>query len=136
MRLTPAVRALLVASALFPSTVPTLTAQSDTWALTNARIQTVTKGLIEKGTIIVRKGLIEAVGAAIAVPADARVLDLAGKTVSPGLIDLTSTLGLPAPATPAGGQGGGGAAAAAQQAQATPRPGMEPERQAARELKL
>src|SRR6266481_3429372 len=71
-------------------------AQSGTWALTNARIETVTKGVIEKGTIIIRNGLIVAVGADVAVPADARVLDLPKRTVSPGLIDLTSSIGLPA----------------------------------------
>src|ERR1043166_2769426 len=107
MRLTPAVRALAVAAASLPCTSPALAAQSDTWALTNARIQTVTRGVIEKGTILIRKGLIEAVGPAVAVPPDARVLDLAGKTVSPGLLDLTSSLGLPSAPAPAGGGGGG-----------------------------
>ena len=52
-----------------------LAAQADVWALTNVRIQTVTRGVIEKGTIIIRRGLIESVGAGVAVPADARVVD-------------------------------------------------------------
>lgn len=136
MRLTPAVRALVLASALLPHTAASLAAQSDTWALTNARIQTVTKGVIEKGTILIRKGLIEAVGPTVAVPADARVIDLAGKTVTPGLFDLTSSLGLPSvPATGAGG-GPGGAPGGGQQAQAGPRQGMSPERQIAAEIRL
>lgn len=130
MRLPRAACGLVFAAVVGPLIPRPLTAQSDTWALTNARIQTVTKGVIEKGTIIIRKGLIEAVGAAVAVPPDARVLDLAGKTVSPGLLDLTSALGLAAPAAGGGGQGGGGAAAAT-----GPR-GLEPERDAARELKV
>lgn len=91
-----------------------MTAQSGTWALTNARIETVTKGVVEKGTIVIRDGLIVAVGADVAVPADARVLDLSKRTVSPGLIDLTSTAGLSATAAPAaagGGRGGAGAPA-------------------------
>src|SRR5262245_65537015 len=110
MRLTPAVRAIALAAALLPATLAPAVAQSDTWALTNARIQTVTKGVIDKGTVIIRKGLIEAVGPTVAVPADARVIDLMGKTVSPGLIDLTSALGLPAVAAPQRGglRGGGG----------------------------
>ncbi|HEX7024934.1 MAG TPA: amidohydrolase family protein [Gemmatimonadales bacterium] len=136
MRLTKAVRALLAASALLPFTVPALAAQADTWALTNVRIQTVTKGVIDKGTIVIRKGLIEAVGPAVTIPADARVLDLSGKTVTPGLLDLTSTLGLPAAPAPAGGPGGGGGAAAAQAAAGAPRPGMDPSREVSRELKL
>ena len=133
MRLTSAVRALTLAAVLLPPAAPSLLAQSDTWALTNVRIQTVTKGVIEKGTILIRKGLIEAVGPAVTIPADARVIDLSGKTVSPGLIDLTSSLGLAAPA--AGGGGPGGGAGGAQAAPSGPR-GLEPERDVARELKV
>jgi len=140
MRLTPAVRALalVLASAPLPHTAASLAAQSDTWALTNARIQTVTKGVIEKGTILIRKGLIEAVGPTVAVPADARVIDLAGKTVTPGLFDLTSSLGLPsAPATGAGGgPGGAPGGGGGQQAQSAPRQGLSPERQIATEIRL
>jgi imidazolonepropionase-like amidohydrolase len=131
MRLTPVVRALTLAAALLSPTASSLVAQSDTWALTNVRIQTVTKGVIDKGTVLIRKGLIEAVGPTLTIPADARVLDLSGKTVSPGLIDLTSSLGLAAPAAGGGGQGGGGGAAAP----TGPR-GIEPERDVARELKV
>lgn len=99
MRLTPAVRVLSLAAVFLAPATSSLGAQSDTWALTNARIQTVTKGVIEKGTILIRKGLIEAVGPTVTLPADARVMDLTGKTVSPGLIDLTSALGVAAAPT-------------------------------------
>src|SRR5688500_3880173 len=69
------------------------------WALTNARIETVTKGTIERGTIVIRDGVIEAVGASVNPPADARVVDLAGKTIVPAFIDITSSLRLrPEPA--------------------------------------
>ena len=77
-------------------------AQEGTWALTNARIETVTRGVIERGTVVIRDGLIEAVGADVRPPADARIVDLAGKRVFPGLIDLTSTLGLPSAPAPTG----------------------------------
>lgn len=77
--------------------------QEATWALTNARIETVTRGVIERGTIVIRDGLIESVGANVRPPADARIVDLAGRSVFPGLIDLTSTIGLPS--APAGGDG-------------------------------
>ena len=80
-------------------------AQEATWALTNARIETVTRGVIERGPVVIRDGLIEAVGADVRPPADARIVDLAGKRVFPGLIDLTSTLGL-ASAPASGGSGG------------------------------
>ena len=81
------------------------------WALTNARIETVTKGTIERGTVVIRDGVIEAVGATVTVPADARVVDLAGKTIAPAFIDLTSSIGLRAPAEQ--GRGGGRGAAPA-----------------------
>ena len=48
------------------------------WALTNARIETVTKGTIDRGTVVIRNGVIEAVGATITPPADAVVVDLSG----------------------------------------------------------
>ena len=79
-------------------------AQAGTWALTNARIETVTKGTIEKGTIVIRDGIIEAVGANVTPPGDARVVDLTGRTVYPGFIDLTSSMGLPTPPQPQGGR--------------------------------
>ena len=105
-------------------------AQDGPWALTNARIFTVTRGVVERGTIVIRDGLIAAVGPDVAAPADARVLDLAGRTVFPAFIDLTSSLGLPsAPAAPAGRPG---------TAAATTEPtnvGLEPDRIVADELR-
>ena len=84
-------------------------APAGTWALTNARIETVTKGRIENGTIVIRDGIIQAVGANVTPPRDARVVDLAGRTVYPGFIDLTSSMGIPTPTQPQGGPAGGGA---------------------------
>jgi imidazolonepropionase-like amidohydrolase len=116
---------------------PLARAQSGTWALTNAKIETVTRGTIDKGTIVIRNGLIEAVGAAVTVPPDARVLDLAGRVVSPGFFDLTSSLGLAtAPAPAAGGGGGGGGGGGQQQAAASGPIGMEPGREVASELRI
>ncbi len=112
------------------------------WALTNARIETITKGTIERGTVVIRDGVIEAVGATVTVPADARVVDLSGKTIAPAFIDLTSSLGLRAPAQPAGG--GRGAAPApfllpGQEPEVTTEErvvGLEPDRVVAEELNL
>src|SRR3989338_4732396 len=108
MRLTQPVRVggALTLLVLAAGAADTASAQGGTWALTNARIETVTRGAIDRGTVLIRDGLIAAVGANVTVPADARVLDLTGRTVYPGLIDLTSSLGLPA--RPAGGGGPGG----------------------------
>jgi imidazolonepropionase-like amidohydrolase len=58
-----------------------------THALVNARIVPQPGKVIETGTILVRDGLIEAVGADIKIPADARRWDLKGSTVYAGFIE-------------------------------------------------
>lgn len=57
------------------------------WAVKDCRIVTQAGPPIEKGTVVIRDGLIEAVGAKVAVPADAEVIDGSTLTVYPGLID-------------------------------------------------
>ncbi len=64
------------------------------FALTNARVVTVTNGVIENGTVVIRGGVIEAVGQNVAVPADAEVIDCTGLSIYPGLIDSGSGAGL------------------------------------------
>jgi imidazolonepropionase-like amidohydrolase len=59
-------------------------------AIRGATILTVTNGTIRNGTIVLRNGKIEAVGANVAVPAGAQVVEAAGKFVSPGIIDAHS----------------------------------------------
>ncbi len=65
-------------------------------AITEARIVVSPDKVIERGTLVMRDGLITAVGANVAVPAGARVWKLDGRTVYPGFIDLASTVGVPA----------------------------------------
>ncbi|WP_446654105.1 amidohydrolase family protein [Blastomonas sp.] len=63
---------------------------SGTVAFTNARIVTMADdqgGIIERGTVVVRDNRIVAVGANVAVPAGAQTVDVAGKTIIPGLVD-------------------------------------------------
>ena len=82
----------------------------EVYALRGATIVTVTGAVIQKGTIVIRKGLIESVGAEISIPGDARVIDTTGLTIYPGLFDSYTNLGLnppPAPPAPAGGPGQG-----------------------------
>ena len=69
-------------------------AQSAKFALTNAKIYTVTNGVIENGTIVINNGIIEAVGADIAIPADAVVFNYEGQEIYPGMIDSGTQLGL------------------------------------------
>jgi imidazolonepropionase-like amidohydrolase/Tol biopolymer transport system component len=65
-------------------------------AFTNARIITM-KGdeVIENGTLVVKDNRIEAVGksAEISVPADAKVYDLKGQTIMPGMVDVHAHIG-------------------------------------------
>jgi imidazolonepropionase-like amidohydrolase len=82
----------------------------ETYAITNARIVTVSGPVIDRGTVVIRNGLIAAAGANVTAPSDARVIDGTGLTVYPGLIDSYTNLALPeaAPSPSPGGGGGGG----------------------------
>jgi Tol biopolymer transport system component len=62
-------------------------------AFTNAHILTMDEaGEIARGTLVVRDNEIVAVGANVLPPADARVIDLNGRTIMPGLIDVHAHL--------------------------------------------
>ncbi len=66
-------------------------AQEAVTAITNAGIMTMgPAGAIEKGTILIKGGKITAVGASVAVPAGATVIDASGRVVTPGIIDAHS----------------------------------------------
>ncbi len=100
-------------------------------AIRNARIVTVSGPVIAQGTVVVRNGLIEAVGETITPPADAWIIDGAGLTVYPGLIDSLSTLGLSDAApmgapSPSGRRGGGPPSSSSSSGPATP-PARGPE---------
>lgn len=63
-------------------------------AVVNARILTVDGSVIEQGALLVKGGRIEAIGSDVKPPLLAKTVDAAGKTVTPGLIDPWSVLGL------------------------------------------
>jgi imidazolonepropionase-like amidohydrolase len=69
-------------------------AAAETIAIVGGRINTLAGPPIDSGTVLVRGALVVAVGADVAVPADARVIDAHGATLSPGFFDSMSTLGL------------------------------------------
>lgn len=103
-----------------------------TWAITGARIEPVAGPAIATGTVVIRDGLITAVGASVTAPADARVIDGSGLTVYPGFIDAYGALGMPS-------GGGGGQGSATQQARrgapnSSYGPGMQAEVRAVEEL--
>ncbi len=63
-------------------------------AITNARILPVSGPAIDRGTVLIRGGKIAAAGAGVPVPAGARVIDAAGKTITPGLIESATQIGI------------------------------------------
>jgi imidazolonepropionase-like amidohydrolase len=75
-----------------------------TYAIRNAKIVTVAGPVIEKGTLIIRDGLIEALGPAdkTAVPEDAEIVEAEGLIAYPGLISAHTNLLLEEPARPQG----------------------------------
>jgi imidazolonepropionase-like amidohydrolase len=64
------------------------------YAIRNATIVPVTGPRIAGGTVVLRGGRIESLGAQIAVPADAQSIDGTGLFVYPGLVDAGTALGL------------------------------------------
>ena len=61
-------------------------------ALVGGRIIVAPGQVIERGTLVLRDGVVEAVGADVATPADARVWDVAGRTLYAGFIESHSTI--------------------------------------------
>jgi imidazolonepropionase-like amidohydrolase len=72
-------------------------------AIRGARVFPVSGPVLEHGTVIIKDGLIEAVGDGIAIPPGVTILDGTGLNVYPGLIDALSAWGIPeaSAATPA-----------------------------------
>ena len=85
---------VIVPNALSAQVGMTVPKQSERIALRGATIHTVTKGVIQNGTIIFEGGKITAVGANLAIPAGTKIVDVTGKHIYPGLIDAYSTVGI------------------------------------------
>jgi imidazolonepropionase-like amidohydrolase len=119
---------LFIHSALMAATLTTLRAQVSSTpveglreanprvhAITGARIVPGPGVVIERGTVVLRDGVIAAVGAEadVMIPADARLWNAEGKTIYAGLIEplaeahLPTALKAPAPAADAESGGGG-----------------------------
>ncbi len=82
---------LLAATAL--ALLSAAPAAAETVAVVNARIETGgPAGAIPRGTVVMTDGRITAVGADARAPAGARVIDAAGKVVTPGLVAALTNL--------------------------------------------
>lgn len=66
----------------------------ETVAITNGRVLPVSGPAIERGTVLIVNGKIAAVGATVTIPPGARVIDAAGKVVTPGLLESATQIGI------------------------------------------
>ena len=111
------------------------------YAIKGVKVVTRPGSTIDEGTVLVRDGVIEAVGPVdeVTIPADAEVIEGDGLVVYPGFIDLYTTLGA-LPAEERGGVGAGREVAFEDYAlPSTPpdnRNGLTPEYEVASRLKL
>lgn len=69
-------------------------ARQGSYAITNARIETVSDGTIENGTVLIEGDRIVAVGKNVVIPAGATIIDGTGLRVYPGMIDSGTQLAL------------------------------------------
>ncbi len=87
-------------------------------AFTDARLVIAPGRTVEKGTLVIKDGMIVAAGAGVKIPAGATVRSLAWATIYPGFLDASVPVGFPSSATtglirdgadgPSGGPGSGG----------------------------
>lgn len=97
--------AALAALGLLGASAGAAGAQDTPLAFTGAHLVPISGPEVERGTLVVHRGVIVAAGPSdqVTVPADAEVIDATGKVIMPGLVDTHSHIG--------GGDGGDGSAA-------------------------
>ncbi len=71
-----------------------LSAGAQTIAITGGKVFPVSGPPIDGGTVILTNGRVAAVGANVAIPADAQRIDATGKWVTPGFINSSTQLGV------------------------------------------
>jgi len=76
------------------ATQQNVTGTTGTFVIKGARIIPVVGAEIESGSVLIRNGKIEAVGATVNAPSDAKVIDGKGLSVYPGMIDASTNMGL------------------------------------------
>lgn len=97
MKIRIIILAVILCGSVAAQTTPELGIRDKTpeiTALTNARIIPAPGRVIENGTLLIRDGIIVAVGAGIAIPDDARVVDVEEKTIYPAFIDPYTEYGV------------------------------------------
>lgn len=80
--------------ALLFAALPLLSQEDSTYLLRNVTVHPVTAKTIENVSLLISNGKIAGIGANLQAPAGAKVLDLAGMHVFPGMIDSATDTGL------------------------------------------
>lgn len=88
-----------------PSGAPA--AAAGRYAIRDARIVTMAGAPIDRGTVLMRDGVIEDVGPSVLVPEDAVVIEGRGMNVYPGFIDMANASAVEPPGGAAPAAGGG-----------------------------
>ena len=105
------------------------------FAIRGAKVVPVSGAPLENATVLVSRGIITAVGADVAIPADSWVIEGKGLTVYPGLVDAFTDVGVAAAAAASGARGEGNAKAPISKGPED-RPATTPWRSAADEINL
>lgn len=124
--------AILLLFSFFPASLA-LAQSPGVYAITGGTVHPASGPEIANGVVVVRGGLVESVGAGIAVPPDAAVIDVHGYHVYPALIDAQTSAGFPAPRTPTRRRRGSAPRSAASE---PPLPETSPAFVAARNVRL
>jgi imidazolonepropionase-like amidohydrolase len=85
---------LLAAVCVLPLHASAQVQSSTTYAITHAKIFTLSGSAIEDGTLVIRDGKIAAVGVGLDIPTGAQLIDAKGLQVYPGLFDSITQMGL------------------------------------------
>lgn len=91
---TAAGRRAILANAALILALSVNAATAQTIAITGGRVHPVSGPVIENGTVLIRGGRIVSVGTNVAIPPDATRIDASGKWVTPGIVNVATTLGV------------------------------------------
>ncbi len=81
----------------FPNNEGVQNKNSNFTAFTNAKIYVTSTQIIEKGTLLIAKGKVIAVGNSVEIPKNTKIVDLNGKSIYPSFIDIYTSFGIEKP---------------------------------------
>ncbi len=90
------IQQMLVLAGVAAAAASPLAAQEKTIAIRGGTVLPVSGAPIPNGVVVLRGGKIVAVGAGVAIPAGAEIVEARGKYVMPGVIDAASNIGIEA----------------------------------------